>query len=585
MQSAATFFRKNLWRLFACALPVIALLHSAWQRQQEVMAWPNLKNELGPADTDIWVRLLQVRQWLGGGDFYDHTLRNTNAPLGGVEMHWTRPMDALISLFHAFTPTGWLEETRLMVAAAWLPAMLGIVAFALLAKGALARFNSVHVLFTLVFLLAVSPLAPYFTPGDVDHHSIIIIMWCGVLALLAKPLTQRSGAVAGVMLGVMLWVGLESLAPVAIVYAVAGYSALVRPDGLRPFALMTVTTVATAAAALAIELPPAQYFTHIVYDTLSIPYVAALALIAGGAWLVSCKKIVTQPFNIRFAAAALAALAAVGLELFLFPKIARGPLVDADPFITQEFFPSVTEAKPLLNLGWTMALQHIWQPLLALALLLGLRRGKPEDAALGAVLAGSCCLMLFQGRFTYYAQAVAMLVIASLLPVYAMRMIRTLDKPLRPYAFLLGCCAVVMAIGLPFDANPDRDAWACQSQMRYVIQTQQLQKLAGSKPRIIYAPAEVGGDILFFTPYRIIAGEYHREGKAMREMKAIATAPDAAQARKLLGARKVDSVLYCPIQSPKGSWLAKKPPSWLSPVKGLRFMEQPGARPVFYTMK
>lgn len=581
MSSVATLFRKNLWRILAYILPIITLLHSAWQRQQEVMLWPKLRAELGPADTDIWVRLLQVRQWLAGSDFFDHTLHNTNAPFDGMAMHWTRPMDALISLFHAFTPAQWVEEIRLMVAAAWLPAALGIAAFALLAKGALARFNNIHVLFTLVFLLAVNPLASYFTPGDIDHHSIIILMWCGVLMLLAKPFSEKGAGVAGVMLGVMLWVGLESLAPVAIIYAVTGYSALLRPGQLRPFAIMCVTTALTAAAGLMVEVPIARYFTHVVYDTLSIPYVAALAFIAAGAWLVSCERIRSQPFNYRLAAGVVAGIVAAGLVLFLFPKIAQGPLADADPFITQEFFPTVTEAKPLLNLGWTMILQHIWQPLLALALLLRLQR----DPLLGSVLAASCCLMLYQGRFTYYAQAPAMLAIATLLPAYAMRCVRGLDKVLRPYAMLLACCGVVMAVGLPFDANADRDAWACQSQMRYVIQTQQLQKLAGDKPRIIYAPAEVGGDILFFTPYRIIAGEYHREGKAMREMKAIATSTDSAKARNLLAARKVDSLLYCPIQAPKDSWLGKKPPLWLSPVKGLSFKEQPGPKPVFYTVK
>jgi len=522
MSSPATFFRKYLWRSIACALPAVVLLRGAWLRQAEVMHWPNLTREPALDDTNIWTRLEQARQWIAGGDFYDRVLHDTNVAAEGVERLWSRLMDILIGFFHSFTPGTWADETRLMVAAAWLPAVLGIVAFALLARASLKRFNNWHVLFTLVFLLAVNPLTGYFTPGDVDRHSIVIVMWCGVLGLMLSPLTRRGAAVAGVMMGVMLWGDIESFLPVAVVLAFTTYIAFRKREQLRPLAIMAVATVLTAALALAMEMRGDR----------------------GVSWL-------------------LAGSGFDGVQ------------------------PLPPELKPLLALDWSLVLQHIWQPVLALTLLLRLRRGRAEDAALGAVLAACCFLMIAQVRFSYYAQVAAVLAIAPLLPVYAMQVARGLPRTLRPYTLLVACCAVVIAIAPPAGGTQaEQDKRACLAQMRYVIHAQQLQKLAGDKPRTIVAPVDVAGDIIFFTPYRVIAGEYMREGKDMERLREIVAEPDAAKARALLKQDNADMLFFCPAQAPKGSWLASKPPAWLAPVEGMGFTtKQQSLQPVFYTIK
>ncbi|MEZ0259928.1 MAG: hypothetical protein ACAH80_02905 [Alphaproteobacteria bacterium] len=502
-------------------MPAAALLRGAWKRQFEVTQWPNLPHEPALEDPNIWTRLEQTRQWIAGADFHERLLRDTNAAAEGVERLWTRATDTLIGFFHYFTPVAWADETRLMVAAAWLPAVLGIIAFAILARAALARFNNWHVLFTLVFLLAVNPLTGYFTPGDVDRHGIVIVMWCGVLGLMLKPLTRRGAALAGVMLGVMLWGDIESLAPVGVVLAFAGYVALRKPDQRLPFVVMAVAAALTAGVALAAEMRVG----------------------AGLPWLLA-----SGGFD--------------GLR------------------------PVPTDLKPLLQLEWSIVLQHIWQPVLALALLLRLRRGRASDAALGAVLAACCFLMLAQVRFSYYAQVAAVLAIAPLLPVYAMQLARGLTRTLRPYAVLLGCCAVVIALAPPSGGTPNElDKQSCQAQMRYVIQTQQLQKRAGDGPRVIVAPADVAGDIIFFTPYRVIAGEYMREGKDMERLRAIVAEPKADQARALLKENNAELVFFCPAQAPKGSWLAGPRPAWLKPVEGMSFTVKKGTMPQLYAVQ
>jgi hypothetical protein len=594
--------RKNPWRWLAWALPAGTLLYAALLRQSDVLSWPALAHELGPADTDIWLRLAQVRQWLGGGDFFSHSVPNTNAPNGGISIHWTRPMDALLALFYSFMPSGLGMEKRLLLASTWLPPALGVAAFAVLVRAVRRGFDNVHALWTLVLLLAVSPLSSYFPPGESDHHGLLALLWCGVVCLLMRPLTLKTGWLAGALLGAMIWISTEGLMMYAAVCAILGVAALRSPVESGPLARVTLGAALAVAAGLAVEVPPAQYFSFFAYDTISIVYVTLLALIAAGALLLSMPGIRRLSLGQRIAVAALTAAAIIAAEASLFPKALLGPLADADPFITAVFFPRVMEAKPLFAHPGVVVLQHLWQPALAAALLLAVWRLRLREerrrrlAILAGLLLVTCGVSLVQGRWTYYLQPPALIAIAIILPVLAIsargkisRWLRRIERRQRPYAALLAFVLMMLLIAAPFDVPGERDAWNCQAQIRYIVHTQQLQKLLGNKPRILYAPPEVAGDVLFFTPYRIVAGGYHREGKGLRDMEDIKNAREPKEARKRLAARKVDNLLVCPSSAPGDSWLhslsADHHPAWLKPVPGLKLMRLQGPVPGLFAVK
>lgn len=591
--------KNNIWRWLVWLVPIAVLLQAAVVRQGVVLGFPGLPYELGPADSDIWLRLTQVRQLLTDGDFFDHTVRNTNAPEGGVSIHWTRPMDFLLSLFFFLTPT-WLAETkRLLLASVWLPPVLGLACFGVLLKAVRQRFNNVHALWMLVLLLAASPLSSYFPPGESDHHGLLALLWCGVICLLMRPLTTRGAWITGALSGLMIWVSTEGLMIYLLTLYILGVAALKRPEEIRTFFYVTLSAALTTAFGLMIEVPPEKIFSFQMNDTLSIVYVMLLALIAAGTCLMSCPAVTRLPFERRALWAVLAATGVLAIELILFPRVAQGPLADADPFITHEFFARVMESKPLSAQSWVVILQHIWQPALAFFLLCITWRRKLRTSrkrqmlVLAVMLAGTFAMTLAQGRWTYYLQPPALIALATILPVWSRgatrRWGRKIERVLRPYLALLAAGVVVMAIGAPFDYTADQDLWNCQAQLRYVIQTQQLQKLLGDEPRILYVPPEAGGDVLFFTPYRIIAGEYHREGKGLKALAEIEAAEKPEAAKIFLAARKVDSLLACPIFQKPPSWMhglsPQQHPAWLAPVPGLTFMKLPGPKPVLFTVK
>jgi hypothetical protein len=103
-------------------------------------------------------------------------------------------------------------------------------------------------------------------------------------------------------------------------------------------------------------------------------------------------------------------------------------------------------------------------------------------------------------------------------------------------------------------------------------------------------PANSGGDVLYFTPYRIIASNYHREGKGLKDIKRLETAKTAESEHDALTERRVNAMLYCPSRLPGYSWQRKvaedgKYPAWAAPVSGLRFMEAAGPLPVLIRVR
>lgn len=579
---------RNRWRLLPWALPLGYFLHLAIVRTQEVLAWPKLDHALGPADPDVWLRLAQVRQWMAGGDFFDHAVRGTNAPFGGVGTHWTRPMDMLLALFTQLMPAG-EAEARLMLAAAWLPPALGLFALVFLARAALRRFDNAHAVWAMMALAALSPLAAYFMPGDADHHGLLAMLWCGALCLLMRRLTLLSGFAAGALLGAMMWVSVEAIMPLAAVYAVRGALTLRHPEKMPPLAALAAGAAVMAAIGLMFEVPPHRVLADIPYDTLSAAWVALLAFIAVGAAILALPQVRGLSRELRVMAALGVALAAFLAEIALFPRMLMGPMADAHHFIGAEFLKKIGEAKPMFDQSADVIIRHLWQPALAFVLLCmsrGRRLRRWQKLMLADLLILTFGMTLLQARWTYYLQPVAMITAAAMLPGLAVRLraLSRVERPFRPYAGIF--CAAALAIFAGMALSPDTQPSAaaiCQEQTRYAMQTGQLQARLGDAPVVVYAQPGLAGDMLFFTPYRVIAGNYHREGEGLSALHAIATEKDSRKALKRLAERQVEAMVFCPETQAVESWL-RNPPHWLTPAKKLDLRDLPGPKPQLFTI-
>lgn len=567
-----------------------------------IYAYPKLEFPLNPADPDAWLRLTQVKQWISGGDFFDHSVPRTNAPLGGISTPWTRPMDMLLSAFYALTPSRLGMDVRLMLAAAWLPVTLGFATFALLAAAARRQFHHVQVM-GIAALLLLTSVYDYTSPGDADHHGLLAALWCGVLLMLMSDNISRIAALLlGVLLGAMLWTSPEALILAGAVFVLLGLDAVRRP-ARAPVPVFTALGAAiTLTGAVFVEMPAQEILNRPLLDTVSIVHVTLLWITFFGTAAMAFAYRFPMQVSARFFAACVLGALTLLAQYAVFPRFYLGPMGDADPYILQGFLPMVAEAKPLLRSTPEFASKALMIPALAI-FLMGFALSMPRIRAarlrrlviLGALLLMTLVMTLLQARWGYYLQPVAAIVVAALLPALATAAkgdtgswLRGAPRLARPYVVLgLAVLATSMMVRT-VKSEPAPDAW-CNTQLRYVLQTQQLQKHLGDKPLTIFVPEDIGGEMQFFTPYRIVASNYHREHSGLRDMARLRDAKTADAARQVIDARAVDALLYCPAGQKAGNFLSplgrSKPPEWLVPVEGLAFFDVPGAKPVLFTVR
>lgn len=584
--------RLWIWGVVALALGIDAFRH-----QQEVLMIPHLAHQVEPWDPDNWMRLTKVRAWLQGADFYDRSVPMTNAPIGGIETPWTRPMDFIIAFIVRMSPDAYTLNQKLLVAASWVSPLLSLTMLAFLVRAALKCFNNIHVVVCAIALMLCNAVHQnYFEPGNADHHGLLILLWCAVLGFLLQPVTAVSMTAAGVALGGMLWVSPEAMMLIAVVYVVLGLRALLRPQEMPFVALLTLVVAAVTGVAVLAETRPSEYFNYVVYDSVSIVYVCLMSLTAAGA--VAVAFAFRRGISLWSRAAIVGAVGAFVLCAFAaaYPKFLQGPLVDADPYIFKYFLPFIEEARPLVRSSLFEVVIRMYMPLLAgFFLFKSCYSPRPffrsrQMSLLAVILLVTLVMMGFQLRWNYYLQTVSIIVVAVYLPVFAIGArsegfgwLRRVMRMLRPYVWLCICVLVVSIVSMSAKETNTRRAsnGYCQSQTRFLIESGQLESVLGAAPKNIFVSTNVGGDIAFFTPYRIVAGNYHREGRGMSASRDIIAAKTAGQAKPLLAARKIDALLICPSHYPDSSWLYKLSdghPGWLTrvPQNSLRLMQPAG---------
>ncbi len=182
---------------------------------------PSLSDWLG--DTDDAVRLVTVRELLGGAPWFDTTLPRIGAPEPLVS-HWSRLIDLpLAALIGTLTPLLGPERAELATRIVW-PTLLFFALALIVAREAHRRAGPVGAAFA-VMLVATSTLAlAQFRPGRIDHHNAQILCAVAGLIFLVRSLDdRRAGWIAGILLGLGLAIGYEAI---ALVVPALGLAAL-----------------------------------------------------------------------------------------------------------------------------------------------------------------------------------------------------------------------------------------------------------------------------------------------------------------------------------------------------------------------
>ncbi len=565
----------NLYTRIAACLLLFYISLYVTDSIRLVLSLPHISRILWPLnDGDDWLNLVHARNWLGGGSFYDHVIHATNAPFGGMRTHWTSVINLLLAPVFFLLPAAMAVNTKLMISASILPPLLGIGCFVALLRGAARVAPTRHAFFLLAALALSATIVQYhFFPGRVDHHPLQMFLWCLIVPLCTQHPTPHRAFWIGLLLALSLWASVEALFFYTGICALFGMAAILRPKLVKPLVVLCASTAFFALLALLIEVRPQDIFSYIEYDSLSIVqvvflfYAAALAVLLPPAF-ARCKSWQTRGMVSVGAVAALAAC-----MLVTFPKFLQGPLVGTDPFIYKGLFGAITDAAPFFKSSLQNILWIITEPLLAVAVLYFFLRQRRtwRDMSMAFLLAISCAMMFIQIRWFQYVLPVAMFVLLTRLPLL-MRLCGRRHASLGAFGAIPSAIGAVilatMMTGMTFKlAVKPRTDHNCYAETIHMLQTGGITRALGEKPLVLYIEPGLAGYAEFFTPYRVIAGYYHREGVGLYDLHLIATAKTAGEARKVLLRRHVSAMLVCRNEYKKDSWLFGPTPSWVKTEK------------------
>jgi hypothetical protein len=531
------------------------LMPVLWLAATVAIAFPSINGGVFDAmSTDDAMRLVEVRDWIGGQGWFDLFQYRLDPP--GTSMHWSRvidaPLAALILLLRPLIGTHGAEAVTLFL---W-PMLLFAAALALVAAIARQMSSSVtHAQITAVMLAVLSvPALIHFRPGAIDHHNAQIVLLLA-LVLLTSQIEQSAvkAALGGLVASLSLAIGIEMLPAIAA-------------TGLAVFGLFVwrgasvsrqVGAFGAALAASSLLLAPAL----LPLPSLALPVCDAfggpvLLLAAGGGIslmiMVGIDRFHSTP-HLRLATGAASAIALVGAFLSLFAGCIASPYAQLDPLVTSLWVDRVIESMslatmlqltpqkvlgfygfPLMTMGFASAALIQSNPVVRFRWILGIM-------TLAALIGFSVWEMRGTAAASMLAAPIFAASLAILWPTLAPgRNLVLLALAVSPASFAaLGLSAkpLIDLIFKPQMTIAERGASAC----RAVSDVASMTQLPRGR---VMAPIDLGPMILANTDHAVFASPYHRNNDGNLAMLKLMLAP-VPTARQILSDRRVDYVVIC----------------------------------------
>ncbi len=542
----------------AIAVAITALLTLAWA----IADWARLSALILP-DPDDMMRLVQIRDWLGGQEFFDLTQYRLGE---GLAMHWSRLPDLVpAALILILEPLTGRAGAQLAMVILW-PAMLFAATLTLLAGIARRLGGADAGVIALVLGALAYPMTGLFMPGRIDHHGLqLVLLLIAARAMLAVP-GAGPGAIMGIAVAASLAIGLESAPLCALVLGTVAIRWLI--DGATRNAMLLGCGaglgggVALAVAGLAPQLWPVGLCDGFTPPVARLGIVAgALAALLGlsGPWLDSAAK--------RLAALGVAGLAGGAAIALLAPACLSGPYGAVDPFLRALWLDHVAEAQPLLAAPLSVSLGYAG--LMGAGVIVALvrvSRGERDPAQLCwlALQLGTVALACVQMRLAPFGAALAVPMLAGLVA-----RARVGGRPVARVA----AWAISAGILYPLVASPVPSGPESQSATRTPCLTRaNLDRIAALGPHAVAVPIDMGAYLLAASRQRTLAAPYHRNGAGNVAHYRLFLS-DSRRAAATARAWGVRHIAYCP------GWIADLDPEGIAEPDSLVALAMKGGHP------
>ena len=534
-------------------------------------------------DPDDQLRMVQLRDWLGGQSWFDTTQYRIGEP-DSQPMHWPRWIELpLALLFLLLKPVlgAANAETAAMVL---VPLVTLGMAMWLLVKITEPLFDRRIALLVATLAATAVPIVAQIRPMRVDHHGWQIVLALAALWTMYWPEKRKGGIALGAALALWLSISLEGLPlSAAFVVLLVWRWVFQVEEGVRLFWTLLSFLVASFLFYFATQ---GGFDAAINYcDAISPAHLLAGA--AGAA--VILPSIQWLPANRLMRVGSLAVAGGVALVVLhgFAPQCMGGAFNTMDPLVREYWLVNVLEGMPIwYQKGTTMVTLLGGSVLVGLISLLYILRTRPNGIDRGRlfVLAYAFLWALLLSLFVQRAAAVAA---AFGLPFMAWAVHQAFVRARalkRPLSRIFATAAVVflvmpgpLAVAL-FNAASDGEEPVAEAPEALACNSNDSLARLNSLPRSnILAPFDFGPRILLLTPHSVLATSHHRNDRAMADQIRIFTSAPAV-ARDLLEAHNIRFIVTCDDETELGLYAKKQPeglwsqlaegrkPEWLQPV-------------------
>ena len=562
-------------RLLRRQWPFIAL----WLMASTLLVWLSWNTLLTRAgwDPDDQLRLVQLRDFLGGQSWFDTTQYRMNAP-EGAPMHWSRLIELPLALV-VLLATPLLGPERAEMSAGIIVPMfcLGGIAFLLAQVAGKIAGRPAAIAACLLALIAPAMLIQL-RPMRIDHHGWQI--FCAVLsfATLYWANARKAGLVLGAALAVWVHISLEGAPMTAAFFLFLGWRWIAdQAEGQR--LSWTLCNFALCSLALFFGTQSAGFSATTFCDTISPPHIWAIL----SATAILLPALFASPKNrlVRAGVAVFAGVSAMAVLFWLIPQCSAGAFGDLDPIVRSYWYANIREGLPV----WEQKLQagvSLVTPLIVAVIAFGVswRLVSPEKrralATAGFFLVYASLLSLLVFRTVSVATAFTIVPIAICVSA-AVQAYRTEPRLLLRLS-LLPVAITLLASGII--AGAIVASLQTRTSAKLVVSTKACESIASiaslaQLPKAnIVAPLNIGPAILMTTKHSVLASNYHRNQKALRDQIDLFRLPPD-NAKSIIDRRFITHLVSCPGEAemehyvrraPHGLWAqidAGNAPDWL----------------------
>ncbi|HEY4070014.1 MAG TPA: hypothetical protein VGM04_00465 [Sphingomicrobium sp.] len=558
---------------------ILALFWLAFSVLITMASWHSLQQRQFPDPDDV-MRLLQVRDWIGGQSWFDVTQYRLNPP-AGVVMHWSRLVDVPIAAVILLTRPYVGEfgaETAALVAVPLLT--LGIVMLLVNAIGRRLTSSKAALVAAAATPFSLGALKQM-RPMRVDHHGWQIVMaLAGILAVLDdRP--RRSGVVAGIAMALWLNISIEGLPFAAAVGALFAWRWLQSANEAERLKSYLASLAISSLLVFGLTHYPSTWLTQ-PRDVVTPAHLAAFAVAATIA-LITVRP-TTVDWRVRLAVLASVGGAALSAIFSIDPHWLKGPFGSLPPLVKEMWYQRVDEGLPVWQVGWDEAAAAVAQPLVGIVggiFAVRAASGGERERWIGylLLLLAATAASAYVIRFGTTASIIALPATAYLCQ-RAYRRARSLSlMPARVVATAGALCIMTPAFAVPLTMAPmnNRLQRAIDAGSACTRRSE-VEKLRILPTGQIAAPVEITPALLLSTSDSAVATGHHRNASGINDVLELFLSPPSEGA-KILARRHVDYVVFCPgapesirfaNRGPDGlaaMLQAGKAPSWMQPIE------------------